>query len=127
MWLSKQWKMCVCVCVFNITELNRKSMPAKWGIDLLSCLKENQRNVGVCVSGEVGQTEDCGGERPGVRGSMCWFSEQVKLIIKQQHLADQPLRKAPSVCVRVCSAKRAVILVPGLCKKGQGKHLTGKR
>lgn len=68
--------------------------------------------------------------RRGATGSLRIYalpSEQVKLIIKQQHLADQPLTKTTSVCVRVCSAKRAVILVPGLCKKGQGKHLTGKR
>lgn len=83
------------------------------------------------VSGEVRPTT----EEARATGSLTIYllaSQQVKLIIKQQHLADQPLRNAAFVCVlracvRVCSAKRAVILVPGLCQKGQGKHLTGKR
>lgn len=45
-----------------VTELNRKSMPAKWCIDLLCCLKENQRNGGVHVSGEVRQKTEKGSD-----------------------------------------------------------------
>lgn len=64
MWLSKQWKtfLSFFFLCFYITELSRKSMPAKWCIDSLCCLKEKQRNGGVRVSGKVRQETEEGSD-----------------------------------------------------------------